>query len=415
MVTASHNPPQDNGLKVYLGGRADPSPGRGAQIVPPADAHIAARIAAAGRAVDVPMAAGGWTETGPGIVEDYLLATAATVRPGGPRDVDVVLTPLHGVGGDTAVRVLRAAGFPEPYLVPEQAAPDPDFPTVAFPNPEEPGAMELALAAARAGGADLVIANDPDADRCAVAVPDPGAAGGWRVLRGDEVGALLGEHLLTRATPPEGAVVACSIVSSQLLERIAAGHGVRFTATLTGFKWISRVPGLRYGYEEALGYCVAPDTVRDKDGLSAALGVLELAAALKAAGRTLLDALDDLARRHGVHATDQLSIRVTDVRLIADAVAKLQGSPPGTLGGADVTEVVDLSAGVDGLPPTEGLRLRTAEGVRVVIRPSGTEPKLKCYLEAVVPVEGEDLAAARATAGARLAAVRDDLSGLLGL
>jgi phosphomannomutase len=208
-------------------------------------------------------------------------------------------------------------------------------------------------------------------------------AGGWRVLRGDEVGALLGEHLLARAEPPDGAVVACSIVSSQLLERIAAAHGVRFASTLTGFKWLSRVPGLRYGYEEALGYCVAPDSVRDKDGLSAALVVLELAAALKASGRTLLDALDDLAGRHGVHATDQLSIRVTDVRLIADALAKLVGSPPRTLGGAGVTELTDLSAGADGLPPTEGLRLRTADGVRVVVRPSGTEPKLKAYLEVV--------------------------------
>jgi phosphomannomutase len=418
MVTASHNPPQDNGYKVYLGGRADDSPGRGAQIVPPADAGIAARIAAAGRAVDVPMAASAWTGTGPGIVDDYLLATASVVRPGGPRDVQIVLTPLHGVGGNTVVRALRTAGFPAPHLVPEQAEPDPDFPTVAFPNPEEPGAMDLALAAARSRGADLVIANDPDADRCAVAVPDPGTDGGWRVLRGDEVGALLGEHLLARAEPPPDAVVACSIVSSQLLARIAAAHGVRFEQTLTGFKWLARVPGLYYGYEEALGYCVAPDQVRDKDGISAALVVLELAAALKASGRSLLDALDDLARRHGVHATDQLSFRVDDVRLITAALARLQGSPPRALAGGEVTELTDLAAGADGLPPTEGLRLRTADGVRAVVRPSGTEPKLKCYLEAVVPVTGgsaADLDRARAGAAARLATVRAELSELLGL
>jgi phosphomannomutase len=294
--------------------------------------------------------------------------------------------------------------------VPQQARPDPAFPTVAFPNPEEPGAVDLALAAARSRGADLVIANDPDADRCAVAVPAPDAPGAWRMLRGDEVGALLGEHLLARATPADGAVVACSVVSSQLLASIAAAHGVRHETTLTGFKWISRVPGLVYGYEEALGYCVAPELVRDKDGITAALVVAELAARLKAEGRTLVDALDDLARAHGVHATDQLSVRVADLSLIAQAMASLRAEPPASLGGSEIVEAADLGEGWAGLPPTDALLYRTGDGCRVVVRPSGTEPKLKCYLEAVVPVTDDQLASARAEAARRLAAVKADLS-----
>ncbi len=329
----------------------------------------------------------------------------------------VVGAALAGLRGAEA---LRRAGFAAPYVVPQQAAPDPDFPTVAFPNPEEPGAIDLALAAARARGADLVIANDPDADRCAVAVPDPAAAspdgtGGWRMLRGDEVGALLGSHLLARGPVPDGAVVANSIVSSQLLGRIAAAHGVRHEETLTGFKWIARVPGLVYGYEEALGYCVAPGLVRDKDGVSAALVVAELAARLKAEGRTLLDALDDLARAHGVHATDQLSLRVADLSLIDRAMASLRAEPPATLGGDAVVEARDLAEGSPGLPPTDGLLYRTDGGARVVVRPSGTEPKLKCYLEAVEPVRSGDLAAARAGAARRLAAVKADLDARLAL
>ncbi len=424
MVTASHNPPRDNGYKVYLGGRADSSPGQGAQIVPPADEQIAACIAEAGPAVDVPRAEGGWTPLGEEILEAYLAAAVTVVRPG-PRDLRIVLTPLHGVGGDTAVRALVAAGFPAPIVVAEQAAPDPEFPTVAFPNPEEPGAIDMALAVARARKADLVIANDPDADRCAVAVPDAGFAdpqpagpAPWRMLRGDEVGALLGQVMVGRGVPDEGAV-ACSIVSSQLLGKIAAAHGVRHAETLTGFKWISRVPGLAYGYEEALGYCVAPDTVRDKDGVTAALLVAELAAGLKAHGRTLLDALDDLALAHGVHATDQLSVRVSDPSLIAAAMERLRGDPPATLGGAGVTSAEDLAVPDPSVavPPTDGLRYRTSDDVRVVVRPSGTEPKLKCYLEAVVPVAGgrSGLAAARHLARTRLDAVRHDLSAALGL
>jgi phosphomannomutase len=420
MVTASHNPPQDNGYKVYLGGRADDGAGQGAQIVPPRDAEIAAEIAAVGSTLDVAMETDGWTTLDDGVLEDYVDAAAAVVLPGGPRDLDIVLTPLHGVGGSTVVAALRRAGFAAPYVVPQQAEPDPAIPTVAFPNPEEPDAIDLAVAAARSRGADIVIANDPDADRCAVAVPDPQAPGGWRMLRGDEVGALLGEHLLSRAAPPRDAVVASSVVSSEQLARIAAAHGVRHETTLTGFKWIARVPGLVYGYEEALGYCVAPGLVRDKDGVTAALVVAELAARSKANGRTLLDDLEALARTYDVYATDQLSVRVADLSLIERAMALLRARPPATLGGAEVTQALDLAEGLpleggDRLPPADGLLYRTIAGARVVVRPSGTEPKLKCYLEVMVPVEAGDLPAARAEAARRLAAVKADLQSRLAL
>ncbi|WP_461023183.1 phospho-sugar mutase [Thalassiella azotivora] len=410
MVTASHNPPQDNGYKVYLGGPGE----EGAQIVPPADAEIAACIDAVGDVTDVPRADGGWTTLDGSVRERYLARAASVARSTGPRDVSLVLTPLHGVGGDTVVDALHRAGFTDTYVVPEQAEPDPSFPTVAFPNPEEPGAMDLALAAARDRVADLVVANDPDADRCAVAVPDPSADGGWRVLRGDEVGGLLGEHLARRGLP-EGSVLACSVVSSRLLARIAAEHGLESAVTLTGFKWISRVPGLAFGYEEALGYCVDPDAVRDKDGVSAAVLVAELAAGLKAEGRTLLDALDDLAVRHGLHATDQLSVRVEDLAVIATAMRRLRETPPPALAGSPVVSAVDLAEGGEELPPTDGLLYLTEDDARVVVRPSGTEPKLKCYLEVVVAVPGGDAASARASAARRLAALRADLAAALGL
>jgi phosphomannomutase len=282
---------------------------------------------------------------------------------------------------------------------------------VAFPNPEEPGAMDLAMALAEEVGADLVVANDPDADRCAVAVP--GGPHGWRMLRGDEVGALLGDSLLREGV--EG-VYANSIVSSTLLGALAKAHGQPHEETLTGFKWIGRVDGLAFGYEEALGYCVAPELVKDKDGVSALLRVVELAARLKAEGRTLTDRLDDIAREHGLYATDQLSVRVTDLAKITDAMARLRTSPPEQLGGLRVERVDDLSLGVSGLPPTEGLRYHLAEGARVIVRPSGTEPKIKCYLEVVVPVEEDGgVDAARIAAAGRLDAIRNDLSAAAGL
>jgi len=406
MVTASHNPPQDNGYKVYLGD--------GSQIVPPADAAIAAEIAAVERVADVPRAESGWRVLGDELLDAYVRDVVAVVRPDSPRELSVVHTPLHGVGAGVLVRALVEAGFEAPYVVPSQAEPDPDFPTVAFPNPEEAGAIDAALDAAREGGADVVLANDPDADRCAVAVADPQAPGGWRMLHGDEVGVLLGAHLVDRGLPDD-AVLACSIVSSRQLAAVCAAAGLRHVETLTGFKWIARVPGLRYGYEEALGYCVDPDSVRDKDGVSAALLVAELAARLKAEGRTLLDRLDDLARAHGVHATDQYSVRVSDLSLIAAAMARLRERPPTVLAGSPVAHVDDLTRGSDDLPPTDGLRYLLADGGRVVVRPSGTEPKLKCYLEVVEPVGDGGLAAARAAAGRRLAALRADVVAAVGL
>jgi phosphomannomutase len=316
---------------------------------------------------------------------------------------------MHGVGKDVLLAAFARAGFPAPVLVAEQADPDPDFPTVAFPNPEEPGAMDLAFAQARATDPDLVIANDPDADRCAVAVKD---GDDWRMLRGDEVGALLAAHLVARGAR---GTFAESIVSSSLLGRIAQKAGLPYEETLTGFKWIARVQGLRYGYEEALGYCVDPDGVRDKDGITAALLVTELASQLKSEGRTLLDLLDDLAVEYGLHATDQLSVRVQDLSVIADAMRRLREQPPTALAGLPVTKSEDLTRGTDGLPPTDGLRY-TLDGARVIVRPSGTEPKLKCYLEVVVPVTARtDLPAARARATDLLAALKRDLSAAAGI
>ncbi|WP_295657593.1 phospho-sugar mutase [uncultured Nocardioides sp.] len=400
MVTASHNPPQDNGYKVYLGD--------GSQIVPPADSEIAGHIAAVGAPADVPRGGPGRT-VGAEILDRYL-DTAADLATDGPRDLTIVYTPLHGVGGTAVVEVLETAGFDAPHVVPEQEEPDADFPTVAFPNPEEPGAMDLAMALAAERSADLVVANDPDADRCAVAVPGPH---GWRMLSGDEVGALLARHLLTSG---RRGVYATTIVSSSLLSRMAAAAGQPYVETLTGFKWIGRVDGLAFGYEEALGYCVDPEHVKDKDGVSALLLLCELAARAKADGRSLTDLLDEIAAEFGLHATDQVSVRVTDLSLIGAAMDRLRSTPPTALGGLDVEQVDDLAEGSAELPPTEGLRYRLAEGARVVVRPSGTEPKLKCYLEVVVPVHPEDgVAAARIAAAGRLDSIGSDIRRAAGL
>jgi phosphomannomutase len=400
MVTASHNPPQDNGYKVYLGD--------GSQIVPPADAQIAEQIAAVGPLAAVPRGDAGEV-LDEGVVDRYLDSVVGLVEDG-PRELTVVYTPLHGVGGTTVARVLTAAGFAAPLTVEAQEEPDPEFPTVAFPNPEEPGAMDLAMALAAERGADLVVANDPDADRCAAAVPGPH---GWRMLRGDEVGALLAHHLLARGRT---GVYATSVVSSSLLARMAAAAGQPHAETLTGFKWIGRVEGLAFGYEEALGYCVDPAHVRDKDGVSALLLLCELAARCRAEGRTLDDLLDDIAREHGLHATDQLSVRFDDLAGIAAAMERLRATPPTSLGGLAVDWVDDLSTGSADLPPTDGLRYTLAEGARVVVRPSGTEPKLKCYLEVVVPVDpADDVDAARISAAGRLDAITADVRAAAGL
>jgi phosphomannomutase len=395
MVTASHNPPQDNGYKVYVGD--------GSQIVPPVDGLIAAEIAAVAAVADVPRADAGWDAVPENVIEGYVRDAAAVVAADAPRDVTVVHSAMHGVGTETALAAFAAAGFPEPITVEAQAQPDPMFPTVSFPNPEEPGAMDLALELAEQTDPDVVIANDPDADRCAAAVAGPG---GWRMLRGDEVGALLGSHVLARGVEP-GRVFANSIVSSRLLAAMAAGAGVRHEETLTGFKWIGRVSGLAFGYEEALGYCVDPEHVKDKDGVSAALLLAELTATLKAEGRTLLDRLDDLAVTHGVHATDAFSIRVADLSLIGRIMDRLRSAPPAEVAGVDVARLDDLARGDGGLPPTEGLRWFLADNSRIIVRPSGTEPKLKVYLEVIEPVTDDagGLRGARERAASRLASL----------
>ena len=398
MITASHNPPADNGYKLY-----DAS---GTQIVPPDDERVEALMRRGGAVPRAPRAAGPHRYLGPEVLAAYRARILRRFAPAGGSDLRIVYTPLHGVGGATFVGLLAEAGFRDVAVVAEQFAPDPAFPTVPFPNPEEPGALDRALALAGARGADLVLANDPDADRLAVAVPD---AGRWRALRGDEVGWLLGWALLADASAP-GAVVATSVVSSGLLAALAADAGIPCVTTLTGFKWIARAadPGeLRFGYEEALGYAVDP-AVRDKDGLSAGLALARLAEDLAREHCGLLDLLDDLEDRFGVHAGAQVARRDDAPggrERLGAVVASLRAAPPDALGGIAVRAVVDLAAGAGGLPPTEGVVLELA-GARVVVRPSGTEPKVKAYLEVV----GEP--GSRATLGTRRAAARERLGAL---
>ena len=418
MVTASHNPAADNGYKVYLGGRVVTDSGQGSQIVAPMDKDIAAEIAKVGPANEIPRAASGWKVLDDSIVTDYL-NTVLGQNDGAARDLRIVTTSLHGVGGETLARMFREAGFTEVFPVKEQLQPNPDFPTVSFPNPEEKGAIDMALALAVKEHADLVIANDPDADRCAMAVFDP-RTNSWRMLHGDEVGALLGFAVANSPAVQKdkaGAVMANSIVSSTLLRRIAEQAGLSYSNTLTGFKWISRTPGLVFGYEEALGYCVDPANVRDKDGISAALIIAQLANKLKAEGRTVIDQLDDLARDHGLILNDQLSLRFSDLSLIPATMAKLRAHPPTELAGSEVVEVSDLSAGYQGLPPTDGILIRTANENRVIVRPSGTEPKVKCYLEATEPVAKDatfdQITAARAAARNTLDQMKSEMGQVL--
>ena len=412
MVTASHNPPQDNGYKVYLGD--------GSQIIPPADAEIAAhidRVAASMLISDIPVG-DQWVTLNDDVTNAYITKTAALITNPPTTHARVVYSAMHGVGGRIMNRVCAKAAFPVPAPVDLQFDPDPDFPTVAFPNPEEPGAIDLSLLAARENDADIVIANDPDADRCAVAIPigetDDEGMPSWRMLRGDEVGSLLAWWIIQRAKyhehPP---VMAQSLVSGQMLQSIAAAAGIEYRQTLTGFKWIGRIPGLIYGYEEALGYCVDPQTVKDKDGISAALLVIEMASHLKSEGRTLQSALDDLAIEHGVFATDQVSARVNNLADIPRIMNQLRSNPPSTIGGIAVDEFIDLELGSPDLPPTDGLLFRLAGGARVIVRPSGTEPKVKCYLQAVAPVTGTDLTSARASAQGVLSALAFEVGGWL--
>jgi phosphomannomutase len=416
MVTASHNPAMDNGYKVYLGGPAG-EPASGAQIVPPQDAEIEAAIAAAGPAAALPLT-DDFERLNQEIVRSYIDSVVGLTRTA-ERTLRVAYTPLHGVGGSVLLDVMEKGGFGSPAVVDAQFDPDPDFPTVAFPNPEEPGATDLLLQLSARVEADIAIANDPDADRCAVAV-------GGHLLSGDELGLLLADHALTHPRPGEPLVaeplIATTIVSSSALAALAAARGVRAAQTLTGFKWLARAGGeeLVFAYEEALGYAVGLGLVRDKDGISAALAVCELAAHLKARGLTLRDRLDELAMELGLFATAQVSVRLTDPDAATAAAQRLltgaltTSGALTTLGGLRVTGVDDLMATTGGLPPTEGVRLQL-DGGRVIVRPSGTEPKIKAYLEVVTPPEivTKDLLAARAAATERLHQIAAELRPLL--
>ncbi|WP_412163960.1 phospho-sugar mutase [Curtobacterium flaccumfaciens] len=398
MVTASHNPPRDNGYKVYLGQDDD-----GSQIVPPVDGEIADAIdaVAAGAVTDLPRGTD-YTVATSALVDAYVAATAAIVPApalAGDAQPKVVYTAMHGVGWETARAVFAAAGFAEPAVVPEQIEPDGAFPTVSFPNPEEPGAMDLAIARGLAVGADLVIANDPDADRLALAIPD--GSGSYRRLSGNEVGWLLGWRAAARASE-SGATgtLAASIVSSPALARVAARHGLEYRDTLTGFKWVSRVAELLFGYEEALGYLVDPSVVRDKDGISAALELLSLADELAASGSTIAVHLEAFAAEFGAFASGQVATRVDDLSRIGEIMASLRATPPTELGGLSVQTVTDYADGVAGFPPSDILRYDLSGDARVIVRPSGTEPKVKVYIDTVAdtPAEAQRLVDALAAA-----------------
>ena len=398
MVTASHNPPQDNGYKVYIGPDADGIAYASSQIVSPTDGFIAREIDAITSLKTQPRA-DTWTVVDESLINDYVQRTAALGRK--PGSLKIVYTAMHGVGTETLTKVFQQAGFPELILVAEQSEPDPDFPTVAFPNPEEPGAIDLALATARTQDADLVIANDPDADRCAAAIKD--RDGQWRMLRGDELGVIFGEWIARSA--PQG-IFGNSIVSSSILRKISAHYGIDFKEVLTGFKWLAKIENLAFGYEEAIGYAVDSETVNDKDGISAAIFLAQIATDLAADGKDLNDLLDEVWQRHGFHATEQISIRVADMGAITKLLADLRNNPPQELAGRAVESIDDLAAPTDGLPPTDGIRLWLSGGVRIIIRPSGTEAKLKCYIEVIAPD--------KSTAENEVSALRAPLKAFLG-
>ena len=381
MVTASHNPPQDNGYKVYIGPEADGINYAASQIINPTDGFIADEIGAVTSLQSLPRGTT-WTILGEEVVTEYVKRTSALApRPG---DIKIVYTAMHGVGTETVQRVFNHAGFATLILVDEQCTPDPDFPTVAFPNPEEPGAIDLALKKARDFGAELVIANDPDADRCAAAISDP--AVGWRMLRGDELGVVLGEWI---ARSYRHGTFGNSIVSSSALRKIAAHYGIDFKEVLTGFKWLAKIEDLAFGYEEAIGYAVDSETVNDKDGISAAIFLAQVAMDLKRDGLTVSDLLNQVWARHGFHGTEQISIRVADMSAITRLLAGLRQNPPKEIAGRSVEAIDDLAAPKDGLPPTDGLRIWLAGGIRVIVRPSGTEAKMKCYIEVVTSTSEE--------------------------
>jgi phosphomannomutase len=375
MVTASHNPRSDNGYKVYLGGTVDGVTYRGSQIISPADKQISAHIQSIESLKSMPRSSN-WQILDEDIVEKYV--ERAKVLAPRPAELKIVYTAMHGVGTKTLQRVFHRAGFPSLILVQSQAQPDPDFPTLPFPNPEEVGALDLALETAKTFDADLVIANDPDADRCSVAIKERDLT--WRALRGDEIGAIFGEVIARSA---QSGTLANSIVSSSILSKIAAHHHLNFEETLTGFKYVSKIPNLIFGYEEAIGFCVDPHTVNDKDGVSAALLMAQIATDLKNEGKTLNDLLDEIWKTYGFHATEQISIRVSDLALISTLMNKLRTQTITEVAGFKVLSKDDLAKPTNSLPATDGLRFNLEKKIRIIIRPSGTEPKIKCYIEVV--------------------------------
>ena len=398
MVTASHNPPADNGYKVYVGPTADGITYACSQIINPTDGFIADEISAITSLASQPRGSN-WAMVGEEIIEEYISRTASLATD--PGSLSIVYTAMHGVGTETLSKVFKEAGFPDLILVSQQSEPDPDFPTVAFPNPEEPGAIDLALDTAKAVSADLVIANDPDADRCAAAIKDRN--GHWRMLRGDELGVIFGEWIAR--TAPTG-TFGNSIVSSSILKKISAHYGINFKEVLTGFKWLAKIEDLAFGYEEAIGYAVDSTTVNDKDGISAAIFLAQIATTLAKQGKDLNDLLDEVWKRHGFHATEQISIRVSDMSAISTLLSDLRNTPPTEIAGRRVESIDDLAAPQDGLPPTDGVRIWLSGGVRVIIRPSGTEAKLKCYIEVIT--------ADSATAEVELDSLRQPLRDFLG-
>jgi len=377
MVTASHNPPRDNGYKVYLGGSDD-----GSQIVSPADHEIESLIldAATMNARDFPKAQS-FTMAPEKIIDDYVSATASiSTHPSHP--VPFVYTAMHGVGWEVANRAFLASGLGDAIVVAEQINPDGAFPTVAFPNPEEPGALDLAYRTADKAGVELIIANDPDADRLAVAIKDGDA---WRRLTGNEVGALLGWRAADRHKGSGApAALAASIVSSPALRAVAAHFGIPYSDTLTGFKYVNRVPHLIFGFEEALGYLVDPAKVRDKDGISAAVDFLAMAGELREQGNTVADRLAEFADTFGAFASTQISIRVDNLDEIPAISGRFRKAPPETIAGQRVTAIEDFANGFENFPPSDLIRLTVEGGSRVIVRPSGTEPKLKIYIDAAV-------------------------------
>jgi phosphomannomutase len=373
MVTASHNPAIDNGYKVYLGGMINGVRYNGSQIIPPVDAEISDLIASA----DLKPNRSNTFETVPAsVISDYIESVASICHT--PNQLRIVYTPLHGVGAQTFLQVFQSAGFANPIVVLEQEKPDPNFPTTPFPNPEESGVLDLAIEYAKRENADLIIANDPDADRCAIAINDPDH--GWRMLRGDEVGAIVGKYLIEKDRINNGAY-ANSLVSSSLLSKMAKKAGIEFHETLTGFKWVSKVANLTFGYEEALGYCIDPKSVNDKDGISVGLLIAQIVGELRDAGITLTDYLNLIGDEYGFHKTDQISIRVSDLSIIKKLLDMVIANPPADLAGSGLISAEDLSKSKN--MPTPGVRFYYNDGIRIIIRPSGTEPKLKCYIEVV--------------------------------